>query len=55
MPKHKIKINDWVRVRKVGIQGMYQVKEIRGEEVIVEQDEDGYKHKMKLMIEELSK
>ena len=57
LPKpKKIKIGDWVRIRKIGIDGMYRI--ISYEEdgtLIVEQDEDGYKHKMKVSIEEVIK
>ena len=57
MPKPKrIKIGDWVRVRKVGINGVYQVKNWNEDgTVVVEQDDQGYKHRMKVNIEELIK
>ena len=57
MPKPKrIKIGDWVRVRKVGINGVYQVVGWNEDgTVIVEQDEGGYKHRIKTTIEELMK
>ena len=57
MPKpKKIKIGDWVRIRKIGIDGVYQVKNWNEDgTLIVEQDEDGYKHKMKVSIEEVIK
>ena len=57
MPKpKKIKIGDWVRVRKVGITGVYQVVGWNEDgTVIVEQDEGGYKHRIKATIEELTK
>lgn len=57
MPKpKKIRIGDWVRVSKTGIDGMYQV--IDWDEhgrVIIEQDDGGYKHRMKVNIEEVIK
>ncbi len=57
MPKpRKIRIGDWVRIRKVGISGMYRI--IDWDEhgrLVVEQDEDGYKHRMKVNIEEVIK
>ena len=57
MPKPKrIKIGDWVRVRKVGITGVYQVVEWDEHgRVTVEQNEGGYKHRMKVSIEEVWK
>ena len=57
LPKpKKIKIGDWVRIRKIGIDGVYQVKNWNEDgTLIVEQDEDGYKHKMKVRIEEVMK
>tara|TARA_B100000427_G_scaffold269093_1_gene235314 strand:+ start:17 stop:193 length:177 start_codon:yes stop_codon:yes gene_type:complete len=51
----KIQIGDWVRIRKVGIDGVYQVIEINEDQVIVEQSDGGYKHKMKVRIEEVMK
>ncbi len=57
LPKpRKIRIGDWVRIRKVGISGMYRI--IDWDEhgrLVVEQDEDGYKHRMKVNIEEVIK
>ena len=57
LPKpKKIKIGDWVRIRKIGIDGVYQVKNWNEDgTLVVEQDEDGYKHKMKVRIEEVIK
>ena len=55
MPKPKIKIGDWVRVRKVGIDGVYQVIEMNEGKVIVEQSDGGYKHRMKVNIEDIVK
>ena len=57
LPKpKKIKIGDWVRIRKIGIDGVYQVKDWNEDgTLVVEQDEDGYKHKMKVRIEEVIK
>lgn len=57
LPKpKKIRIGDWVRVSKTGIDGMYQV--IDWDEhgrVIIEQNDGGYKHRMKVNIEEVIK
>ena len=57
MPKpRRIKIGDWVMIRKVGIGGMYQVMELDEHgRLVVEQNEDGYKHRMKVSIEEVIK
>ena len=57
MPKPKrIKIGDWVRIRKVGITGMYRIMEWDEHgRLVVEQNEDGYKHRMKVSIEEVWK
>ena len=57
MPKpRRIKIGDWVRIRKVGIVGMYQVMEWDEHgRLVVEQNEDGYKHRMNVSIEEVIK
>ena len=57
LPKPKrIKIGDWVRVRKVGIEGVYQVIEYDEHgRVTVEQNEGGYKHRMKVNIEDIVK
>tara|TARA_B100000424_G_scaffold252568_1_gene228984 strand:+ start:757 stop:930 length:174 start_codon:yes stop_codon:yes gene_type:complete len=57
LPKpRRIKIGDWVRIRKVGIGGMYQVMEWDEHgRLVVEQNEDGYKHRMKVSIEEVIK
>ena len=57
LPKPKrTKIGDWVRVRKVGINGVYQVVGWNEDgTVIVEQNDRGYKHKMKVNIEDIVK
>ena len=57
LPKPKrIQIGDWVRVRKVGINGVYQVMDWNEDgTLIVEQDDRGYKHRMKVTIEEVIK
>ncbi len=54
--KNRIRIGDWVKVRKVGIVGAYQVTawDDHGR-ITLEQTEDGYKHVMKANIEELVK
>ena len=57
LPKPKrIRIGDWVRVKKVGIEGVYQVMEYDEHgRVTVEQNEGGYKHRMKVNIEDIVK
>ena len=57
LPKpKKIRIGDWVRVRKVGIDGVYQVMEWDEHgRVVVEQNDGGYKHRIKVQLEELIK
>ena len=61
-----LSVSDWVKVTKVGIHGAYQIKEILEEHVyrngeepvaeivyVCEQDDDGYKHRVKVGAEEL--
>ena len=56
LPKpKKIKIGDWVRVRKIGVDGMYQVVEIKDQVFELEQKDGSYVHKVKATIEELIK
>ena len=55
LPKPKIKIGDWVRVRKIGVDGMYQVIEIKDQVIELEQKDGSYTHKVKATIEELIK
>ena len=57
LPKPKrIRIGDWVRVRKVGVDGVYQVMEWNEDGTgVVEQNDGGYKHRIKTTIEELIK
>ena len=57
MPKpKKIRIGDWVRVKKVGINGVYQIVEYDEHgRVTVEQREGGYSHKMKVSVEQVQK
>ncbi len=52
----RIKILDWVKVRKVGIDGLYQVKDFDEHgRVLVEQNDHGYVHKIRVEPEELIK
>ena len=55
MPKPKIKIGDWVKVKKIGIDGMYQVVDIKDQVIELEQKDGSYVHKVKATIEELIK
>ena len=57
LPKpKKIRIGDWVRIKKVGIDGVYQVKNYNEDgTLVVEQNDGGYKHKMKVNIEDIVK
>ena len=57
MPKpKKIRIGDWVRIRKIGIDGMYRIISYNEDgTLVVEQDDRGYKHRMKVNIEEVIK
>ena len=55
LPKHKFNIGDWVRVKKIGVDGMYQIIEINDEIFELEQRDGSYTHKMKATIEELIK
>ena len=63
-----LSVNDWVKVTKVGIHGAYQIKEIEEEHVyrnekepvveliyVCEQNDDGYKHRVRVMAKELIK
>ena len=57
LPKPKrIALGDWVRIRKTGIDGMYQIVGWNEDgTVVVEQNDRGYKHRMKVNIEEVIK
>ena len=57
MPKpNKILLGDWVRIRIIGINGVYIVMDWNEDgTLIVEQDDRGYKHRMKVTIEEVIK
>ena len=55
MPKHKIQVGDWVKVRKIGVDGMYQIKGVENGIFELEQKDGSYTHKVKATIEELIK
>ena len=55
LPKPRIKIGDWVRVRKIGVDGMYQIVGETNGVFELEQKDGSYTHKMKATIEELIK
>ena len=61
-----LNVSDWVKITKGGIHGAYQIKEILEEHVyrngeepvaeivyVCEQDDDGYKHRVRVGAEEL--
>ena len=51
----KIKVGDWVKLRIVGFESLYQVESIDGDEYTVVQKEGSYLHRMKLKKEKLIK
>ena len=56
MPEKKeIKVGDWVRVRKVGIDGLYEVESIDGENIVVIQKEGSWVSRLKLKLDEVIK
>ena len=56
MPEKKeVKIGDWIRVRKVGIDGLYEVESIDGDEYTVVQKEGSWVSRLKLKLDEVDK
>ena len=55
MKDKKIKVGDWVIIRKVGINGPYRIIEIIDDLYVCEQDDDGYKHKIKVTESQIKK
>ena len=53
--QRKAKFGDWVLIGKVGINGSYKVIEIIDELYLCEQNDDGYKHKLKVTENEIIK
>ena len=54
LPKPRIKIGDWVRIRKTGIEGMYQIISYNEDGTLVVEQRDGsYVHKMKITQEDI--
>ena len=54
--ENRMRIGDWVKVRKIGIDGAYQIIDWDDNgRITVEQNDDGYKHRIKVEIEELIK
>jgi hypothetical protein len=51
----KSKVGDWVLIGKVGINGSYQIIEIVDELYVCQQDDDGYKHTIKVTENEIIK
>tara|TARA_B100000287_G_C20467634_1_gene715915 strand:+ start:510 stop:680 length:171 start_codon:yes stop_codon:yes gene_type:complete len=53
--KKEIKVGDWVKVLKVGIDGLYEVESIDGENVVVIQKEGSWVSRLKLKLDEIVK
>ena len=51
----KLSVGDWVKIRKVGIRGAYQIIKMDLDEIVCEQDDRGYKHRIRVELEELIK
>ena len=49
--ENRMRIGDWVKVRKIGIDGAYQIIDWDDHgRITVEQNDDGYKHRIKVEI-----
>ena len=55
MKKDKIKVGDWVRVLKVGIDGVYEVESIDGDNYPIIQKEGKWTNRLTLKINEITK
>ena len=55
MKDNKIKIGDWVRVLKIGMEGMYEVESIENDNYTVVQREGTWSYRLTLKINEISK
>jgi hypothetical protein len=55
MKKDKIKVGDWVRVLKVGIDGVYEVESIDGDNYTIIQKEGKWTNRLTLKINEITK
>ena len=56
MPEKKeIKVGDWVRVRKVGVDGLYEGESIDGENIVGTQKEGSWVNRLKLKLDEVIK
>ena len=51
----KLNVGDWVKIRKVGIRGAYQIVKIELDEHTCVQNDRGYKHMVVVESEELIK
>ena len=51
----KLSVGDWVRITKVGIKGAYQIIKMDLDEIVCEQNDRGYKHRIRVEPEELDK
>jgi|TARA_R110002073_G_scaffold334013_1_gene522626 hypothetical protein len=52
---NKINIGDWVKVSKLGINGLYQVESIEDKIYTVIQSEGTYTHRIKLPLKTIKK
>ena len=56
MPEKKeVKVGDWVRVRKDGIDGLYEVESIDGDNYTIIQKEGKWTNRLTLKINEITK
>jgi|TARA_B100001778_G_C17963053_1_gene351353 hypothetical protein len=55
MKKSEIKVGDWVRVLKVGIDGVYEVEKIDGDEYTIVQKEGNWTNRLILKVNEITK
>ena len=53
--KKKLTVGDWVKIRKVGIKGAYRIIKMDLDEIVCEQNDRGYKHRIRVEPEELDK
>ena len=51
----KLTVGDWVRIRKVGIDGACRSIKMDLDDIVCEQNDDGYVHRIKVDIEDLIK
>ncbi len=51
----KLSVGDWVSITRVGINGAYQIIKMDLDEIICEQKDGGYSHKIRVEEKELKK